>query len=337
MGPRVKEFEQAFQDRLGADFAMVDSGSNALHLAIAAMRLPPGSEVVLPAFTWVACANAVLLAGQRPAFADVELETGNLDPVSVEQARTPDTRAIMVVHYAGKPAQMAGLAEFGLPIIEDAAHAVDSRIDGRCCGTIGAAGIFSFDAVKNLATPDGGGLTSTSDELMERARALRYCGVGASAYSRREAGGRWWEQEVLEPFPRAIPNDVSASVGLAQLAKLEAHQRRRREVWETYQRELADLDWLARPPEAAQNERHSYFTYLVRVLDGRRDALAATLLEAGVYTTLRYHPLHLSPAFGHRRRLPNCELLAEQGLNLPLHPALADSDLERVIEVVRGF
>ncbi len=337
MGPRVAEFEARLGDHLGAPMVMVDSGSNALHLAVKALDLPPGSEVIVPSLTWVACANAVALCGHRPVLADVNLETQSLDPEAVEQASSAQTRAIMVVHYAGKPADMDGLLSFGLPVIEDAAHAIDSELDGRRCGTIGEIGIYSFDSVKNLATPDGGGVTSPHEQMLERVRQLRYCGIGRSGYAASGAGGRWWETEIGEPFPRALPNDVSASVGLAQLAKLPDNQARRKAIWETYQRELEPLEWLRTPTEPGARERHSYFTYLVRVQDGRRDRLAETLLAAGIYTTLRYHPLHLSDAYRSDRPLPNCDRLSEEGLNLPLHPRMSDGDVEKVIEAVTSF
>lgn len=337
MGPKVEEFEAAFSARLGVDFAMADSGSNALHLAVAALDLPPGSDVVLPAFTWVACANAVVLAGHRPVFADVDLETSNIDAASIDRALTKKTRAVMVVHYAGKPVDMEAIAGFGLSIVEDAAHAVDSLRGGRRCGTVGDVGVFSFDSVKNIATPDGGGVTSPNPEVMARVRRLRYCGIGGSGFARSRTSERWWEPDGGEVFPRAIPNDVSAAIGLVQLRKLDEHQRRRQAIWQRYGRELHGLDWLVTPPQPGQNERHSYFTYLVRVLDGRRDALARYLLELGIYTTLRYQPLHLSGRFGASARLPNCETLNEQGLNLPLHPRLTDADVERVLEALLAF
>ena len=336
LGPKVREFEQAFAERLGAGFVMLDTASNALFLAVTALRLPPGSEVVVPALTFVACANAVMLAGHRPVFCDVDLETQNVRAEDVERVLTDRTAALMVVHYAGKPVRLDEFA-FDLPIIEDAAHAVDTTLRGTRCGALGTIGVFSFDSMKNLATPDGGGLTSPQESILELARNLRLCGVPATGFARAAPGVRWWEHEVIAPFPRIIPNDVGASIALAQLARLPANQRRRREIWEVYQRELADVVWLARPIEPCADERHSYFTYLIRVLDGRRDALASYLLERGIYTTFRYHPLHLSPVYGSSARLPNCETLAEQGLNLPLHPLLSDTDVERVVQAVRSF
>jgi dTDP-4-amino-4,6-dideoxygalactose transaminase len=337
MGPRVEEFERAFSERLGREFVMTNSGTAALHVAVEALELPPRSDVVLPAFTWVGCAHAVALAGHRPVFCDVDLETQNAGAAEVERARTPATRALMVVDYAGKPARIGELEAFGLPVIEDAAHAVDSKLGERRCGALTEVGVFSFDAVKNLATPDGGGLACAGPELAAMARRLRYCGIGGSGFQRRAQGGRWWEHDVERAFPRALPNDVSASVGLAQLARLDANQRRRRELWERYREGLAGLDWLRGPADPAPDERHSYFTYLVRVVDGRRDALARELLAHDIYSTLRYQPLHLSGLYRDGTRLPASERLAEEGLNLPLHPGLSDADLERILGVIHGL
>lgn len=337
MGPRVEAFEAALEEHLRAPVVMIDSGTNALQVALTVLDLPPGSDVVLPALTWVGCANAVVLAGHRPVFADVDPATQNITGAHVEQVRTERTAAVMVVHYAGKPVAVPEIASLGLPIVEDAAHAIDSSLDGCACGAMSDAGIYSFDAVKNLATPDGGAVTSPHPERLERARRLRYCGIGKSGFARADAGGRWWENPPGEVFPRALPNDVSASIGLAQLERLPANQARRAEIWRHYQHELAGLDWLERPVEPAPGERHSWFTYLVRVLGGRRDRLARRLLDQGIYTTLRYHPLHMAGTFGPPvRALPGCELLAEQGLNLPLHPALSDGDVERVVTAVRA-
>jgi aminotransferase len=337
MGPRVGEFEAAFADRIGADFAMTDSGSNALLLAVAALDLPAASEVVVPSFTWIACAHAVVLAGHRPVFADVELETGNVSAATIERALTERTRAVMVVHYAGRPVEIESILALGLPVIEDAAHAVDSAVGARRCGTFGEVGVFSFDSVKNVATPDGGGVTSPREDVMERVRRLRYCGIGGSGFDRSTRGGRWWEHETSTPFPRAIPNDVSASIGLAQLRRLPANQTHRRGLWDHYQRELQTVPWLARPPDPEAGHRHSYFTYLIRVGGGRRDELAHHLLDSRIYTTLRYPPLHLSPGYASSAELPNCEALAEEALNLPLHPRLTDEDLARVIQALREF
>jgi aminotransferase len=322
---------------MGRELVMVNSGTAALHVAVEALELPPGSDIVLPAFTWVGCAHAVALAGHRPVFCDVDLATQNAGASEIERAITERTRAVMTVHYAGKPVRHNQLEGLELPVIEDAAHAVDSELAGRRCGTLSEIGILSFDAVKNLATPDGGAVSCSTPELAARARVLRHCGIGGTGYQRRGAGQRWWEQDIERASPRTIPNDVSASVGLAQLEKLEVNQARRRELWERYQKALAHVSWLCRPADPEPDERHSYFTYLVRVLDGRRDALARHLLDREIYSTLRFQPLHLSTLYGNGARLPVSERLAEEGLNLPLHPALSDADHERILSVVSEF
>ncbi|WP_027006622.1 DegT/DnrJ/EryC1/StrS family aminotransferase [Conexibacter woesei] len=341
MGPQVAAFEAALGDRLGAPLVMVDSGSNALHAAVAALGLPPGSDVLVPSWTWIACANAVALAGHRPVFVDVEEATQNVTAELCAAVLTPRAAAIMVVHYAGKPVDVGAVAALGLPVLEDAAHAIDSALDGRACGTLGAAGIYSFDAVKNLATPDGGAVTAQDPDVLERVRSLRYCGLersGFAASSNGGAAGRWWETAHTAPFPRMLPNDVSASIGLAQLDRLAANQARRAAIWAHYQRELGELGWLITPEDPGPRERHSWFTYFVRVTDGRRDALAHALLGAGIYTTMRYPPLHRMPAFGAQaQRLPVSERLAETGLNLPLHPALTDAEVDQVVTAVQGF
>ena len=157
--------------RLGLEhFAMVDSGSNALYLAVTLLNLPPKSEVIVPAFTWVSCAQAILLAGHTPVFCDVELDTLNVNRNLIEQCITKKTGAIMVVHFAGKPVDMDPILELGLPIIEDAAHAVDSTYRGKACGGIGDVGIYSFDAVKNLTTGEGGGISTRKKELIDRGK-----------------------------------------------------------------------------------------------------------------------------------------------------------------------
>ena len=336
MGPRVERFEQALGERLGAEVVMVNSGTSALQLAVELLELPPGSEVVLPSFTWVGCAHAVALSGHRPVFADVEQGSANISRATVEPALGGRTGAVMAVHYAGKPVRLDELMELGIPVVEDAAHAVDSALAGAPCGTIGRLGVLSFDSVKNLATPDGGAVVTRDAETAARARRLRHCGIGGSGFERR-GSGRWWEHEIERPFPKLLPNDVSAGIGLAQLEKLDAAQERRRRVWEAYSTELADLSWLTLPPGPAADERHSWFTYLVRVAGGRRDALAATLLDQGIYTTLRYSPLHRIGPYAADAVLPATERLAEEGLNLPLHPRMSDADVDRVIAALAAF
>lgn len=338
IGPKTAAFEKQFAERGGLPgFALLDSGSNALHLAVKLLDLPPGSDVIVPSFTWISCAHAVVLCGHRPVFCDVNLDTHNVTRADVERARTPKTKAVMVVHYGGLPVRVDEIAQLGLPIVEDAAHAVDSRLKGALCGGLGDVGIYSFDAVKNLAMGEGGGLTAKDPAKLARAKQLRYCGIGKSGFEASASKDRWWEYNVSDFFPKMLPSDISASIGLAQLRKLDKMQAWRKKIWETYQKEFASLGWLIRPQDAPADATHSYFTYCVRVGGGKRDAFAKYLYQNGVYTTLRYHPLHLNKIYGSNAKLPVCERLNEEALSLPIHPALKEADVATIIEKVKGW
>lgn len=340
-GKNVDIFEARYKEKFGLKtFAMVDSGSNALYMAVKLLDLPPGSEIILPSFTWVSCAQAILLAGHRPVFCDVDLRTMNIRRQDVEARITARTGAVMVVHYAGLAVDMDPIIALGYPIIEDAAHAVDSTYRGRPCGAIADIGIFSFDAVKNLTVGEGGGITARKPEAIERARMLRYCGIGKSGFdsalSSAGSKSRWWEYNIQEPFIKMLPTNLAASIGLAQLEKFDDLQRRRKQIWDTYQAELSAVGQLVSPVDAHNGDRHSYFTYCIRV--PRRDELAHDLLAKKIYTTLRYHPLHLNPLYGQTGlRLRNCEQLNEDALSIPIHPRLTDDQVGFVIESVRFF
>jgi dTDP-4-amino-4,6-dideoxygalactose transaminase len=263
----------------------------------------------------------------------------NVTAEHIEPHVTAKTAAVMVVHFAGLPAIIEPVQAIGLPVIEDAAQAVDSYRQGKVCGGIGDVGIYSFDAVKNIAAGEGGGITAREPARMARARLLRYCGIGKSGFEASTDGKqRWWEYYISEPFIKMNPSDISAGIALAQLRKLDANQARRKRAWDTYQRELKSVSWLELPPEAAGGDRHGYFTYTVRVPDGRRDDLAHYLLDNGIYSTLRYHPLHMNALYRQtEKKLPVSERLNEEALCIPLHPALSDDDVGRVIATIKKF
>ena len=338
IGPKTKAFETAMARRLGqTEFALLDSGSNSLYTAVRLLELKPGTEIILPSLTWISCAHAIVLAGCVPVFCDVELDTQNVSAETIAPHISPKTGAIMIVHYGGKPVCMNPILELGFPVIEDAAHAIDSKLADKYCGTIGTIGVYSFDAVKNLAMGEGGGITANDPDLVTRARVLRYCGIGKSGFEASANKDRWWEYNIVDIFPKFLPNDIAASIGLAQLRKLDDLQAYRKKIWGVYQREFAELEWLIRPVNAAEDEQHSYFTYFVRVPGGKRDQFAKYLYSQGIYTTLRYHPLHMNPIYGSTTQLSNCEQLNEVGLNIPLHPNLSNSDVDKILTTVKAF
>lgn len=336
-GPKCAEFERKISEKIGAPFVFLNSGSNSLQLAIRLLELPKNSEVILPTFTWIACANAIVLNELKPVFCDVDPVSGNLRPEDVSEKITPQTSAILVVHYAGKPVEFDALKTFGLPIIEDAAHAIDSSYNGKHCGTLGEVGIFSFDAVKNLTTGEGGGVICQDPAKIERAKKLRYCGIGKSGFQASAQKTRWWEYEVSDSFPKMLNNDIGAGIGLAQLKKLPKFQEKRRKIWDYYQKELSQADWLELPPNPEKHERHSYFTYCLRLKAGSRDRLAKSLYDRGVYSSLRFHPLHLNPIYQSTDSLPNAERLNEVALNIPLHHRLTDAEVEKIVKDVLSF
>jgi dTDP-4-amino-4,6-dideoxygalactose transaminase len=342
VGPKTTEFETAMAQKLSTQgFVFVNSGSNALHLAVRLLNLPQGSEVILPSFNWISCGSAIVLNGLKPVFCDVDLDTCNVTAEHVEQKITPNTKAIMVVHYAGKPVDMDSLAPFGLPIVEDAAHAIDSSYRAKACGTLGAAGIFSFDAVKNLTTGEGGGVVTQDPKLLQAARNLRYCGIAKSGFDASIAKTRWWEYDVHDFFPKMLNSDVAAAIGLAQLKKLPSFQERRKEIWDTYTQVFSQEswanNWLEIPTGPGKHEKHSYFTYVIRLRTGSRDKLARFLFDRGIYTSLRYHPLHLNKIYGDQEDLPNSEKLNEIALNIPLHQRLTHSDIDQILDGLKAF
>ena len=328
MGPKVEKFEKIFSERLGQKFILIDNCSNGLYLAVQLLNLPKGSEVIVPANTWVSCATAVVLNGCVPVFADCDYHTLNITDETVSEVITEKTEAIMVVHYGGYPADMEKLKRFNLPIIEDVAHAVSSKIDDTYCGTMGDIGVFSFDSMKNLACGEMGGVTSRSPEILERAISSRYCGLTKSGLQASTDKDRWWEYDLNGYCIKMLPNDISASIGLAQLRKLEDLQDRREELWERY---VEHFGGYKIPP----NYTHSYFTYWIRHKE--RDRLARYLLDKGIYTTVRYQPLHLVFKDYYRGILPVCEEFNEHGLNLPLHPNLTDEDFDYIVKTIKEF
>ena len=338
IGPKTKLFEELFAERLMLrDFTLLDSGSNSLYLAMKLLNLPAGSEVIVPSFTWIACAHAVVLAGCVPSFCDVDIRTQNMTVETVRPCINKKTGAIMAVHYGGLPVKLDPILKLGFPVVEDAAHAVDSKIGERYCGSIGDIGVYSFDAVKNLSIGEAGGITTKDPALAARARQLRYCGIAKSGFEASASKRRWWEYTIVDFFPKMIPDDISASIGLAQLKKLDAHQAIRKRIWEIYKEGLGSVDWLGLPEDAPEGEQHSYFTFCIRLKNGKRDDLAGYLFSNNIYTTLRFHPLHLNAIYGSAAKLPNCEELNETALNIPLHPSLTEDDVSYIIEKIRRF
>lgn len=342
-GPECAAFEMEFAVHIQQDRALLfNSCTSATFVMLEALGIGPGDEVIVPSVQFVGVANAILARGARPVFADVDRHTLQLLPSEVSRLYNERTAAVFLLHYGGHPAPFAAIQEAGgvtLPILEDAANAVASTYHGRACGTLGHAGVWSFDSMKELVMADGGALWMLYDERMDRAEQLRYFGMptkqSSGTDSAKEGRAHWWEFDVLEAAGRHTSNDVLAAVGRVQLGKLAGFVHRRRQIWETYQMELGDVPGLTLPPEPLPGCTSSYYLYWVQI--EKRDQLARFLCDQGVYCTFRYYPLHLVELYDHEGSLPNAEWAAAHTLCLPLHQNLTESEQGQIIRCVKDF
>lgn len=346
-GPRVQEFERAFASYVGARHAVaVNSCSAALHLALLAAGVGPGDEVITTPLTFCATANAVLHTGATPVFADIEPASMNLDPRQVEAALTPRTRAVLPVHFAGRPADLVALravaAQRGLALIEDAAHCVDGAVGDRRVGAIGDFTCFSFYATKNLTTGEGGMVTTQSAEAADWMRVAALHGMSKDAWSRySRSGGRLYDV-VMAGFKYNMM-DIQAALGLAQLRRLPELQARREAIWQRYDAGLAGLPLTlpAPPAPGTVHGRHLYAVLVDRQAAGwSRDDLRQALHERGIVTSVHFTALHLLSYYADRLALrrgmfPAAEYVSDHTMSLPFSPALTDEEVDRVIEAVR--
>jgi perosamine synthetase len=335
-GPRVAEFERRFADFVGAPHAVATTScTTALHVAIAALRAGPGDEVVVPAFTWVATANAVGYTGATPVLCDVELATYNLDPDALAAAITPRTVGIVPVHLFGRLAPEDTLRRPGLWTVEDAACALGARRDGRHAGTWGEAGCFSFHPRKSITTGEGGMLVTGDAELAALARTLRDHGGSASGLERHRSARPYALAEYAERGFNYRMTDLQGALGCAQLDRAEWLLGERARLAAAYTDALADVDWL-RTPDVPAGETHGWQSYVCLYTGEDRDALMARLLERGVATRPGTLALHRTALY----RRPDDEFPASaeaerRTIALPLYPGLRDDELARVVEALR--
>lgn len=337
-GPECKALEDELAQHFGVQRVLLTNcATNALYLALRCLGLKAGDEVIVPSIHFVASAGAVLELGGVPIFADVDPHTLNITAGEITRCRTPRTRGVIVNHYGGHPCDMNGVREAseGLWILEDAANAPASRYYGQAVGTLGDAGVWSFDSMKILSMADGGALWLRDAERQERACRLRNLGLDSisGAVRAKECADQWWAFAVPEPSGRSDSNDLLACIGRVQLRKLEGMLLERRRVWNTYQSELNGVGDLVLPPEVSEECTSSYYLYWVQT--ELRDELARFLYDAGIYTTFRYYPLHW--AFGVCANLPMVERVAQTTLCLPLHQNVTKGDASTIVGKVKEF
>ncbi len=347
-GPRVAHFEEAFKAYKGAAHAAaVNSCTAALHIALIASDIGPGDEVITTPMTFAATANTIVHSGATPVFADCDPVTMNIDPAAVERAITSRTRAVLPVHFAGRPCDMDSLMaiarEHDLVVVEDCAHAVESVYHGRPVGTIGDVGCFSFYVTKNLTTGEGGMLLSDSEELVSNAKTLALHGMTRDAWRRFSDSG-YRHYEVVNAGFKYNMMDLQAAIGLHQLTRLEAGHERRRQIWERYDDAFADLPCRTPPsPEADTVHAYHLYTLLIDIdaLGRSRDDVLQELTVRNIGVGVHYVALHLQPFY--RRLLgcqpedyPNALHISDRTVSIPLSPSLTDDDVEDVIVAVRS-
>lgn len=337
LGPRTGEFEQAFAGFVGAPHCVaLSSCTAALQLALRVLDLPPGSEVVTTPLTFVSANQAILAEGLRPVFADVQPDTGNLEPASVAGLVGERTGAVVVMHYGGYPCdldELYGIARAaGVPLVEDCAHACGAVYRDRRVGSHGDLHAFSFQAVKNLPIGDGGALTLRSEAFDERLRRLRWFGISADTYERSAGSSYRWEYDVTEAGLKAYMNDVQAAIGIVQLEYLEADNARRAQLVDRYRAGLAGTPGLELlRSEGDRTSSHHLFC----VLADDRDGLVVKLAEHGIDAGVHYRPSYEYAIFG-GGQLEHVERFWRRALSLPLHVALRDEDVNEVVATIRS-
>lgn len=348
-GPKAKRFETDFSGFLGGgiEAISVNSATAGLHLALEAVGIGPGDEVIVPTYTFTATAEVVRYLGADPKFVDIDPRTLCIDPAGIERAISDRTKAIMPVHFAGLACDMdaiIGIAKRnGLKVVEDAAHALPTRYKGSLVGTFDTdATVFSFYATKTITTGEGGMVVSKNPQLAERCRIMRLHGISRDAFDRYTSTKPAWQYEVVAPGYKYNLTDLAAALGIQQLKKAWRFQKRRMEMGARYDRELADLP-VTLPAHAPEGDIHAWHLYVIRLRnDARvgRNQFIQELAERGIGTSVHFIPLHLQPYWRDTYRLeaddfPVASAVFDSAVSLPLYTKMTDEQQTRVIESVR--
>jgi len=346
-GPRTAKFESALKSYLGAPQVLALSSATAgLHLALLALKLEPGDEVITTPLTFAATLNTIVLAGGRPVLVDVEPSTYNLDVTRIPDAITPRTRAIVPVHFAGSPVDLDPLyalaAEEDIRVIEDAAHAIGAEYRGRRIGSFGDTQVFSFHPNKNLTTGEGGAVATRDEALAKTVSLLRFHGIDREAWNRFGPKGQQ-DYEVVMPGYKYNMMDLQAALGLHQLAELGAFIERRTELAQRYQTRLNGWPQWTLPAPPAYPHRHAWHLYTPLINPDAagmdRAAFMRSMQDKQIGIGLHYRAVHLFPyyreTFGFQPGdFPRAESIADRIVSLPLFPGMSDQDQDRVLEAM---
>ena len=350
-GPKTREFEQTFDAYLGGglECVAVNSATAGLHLALEALGIGPGDEVIAPTLTFTATVEVVRYLGADPVLVDVDPVTLNIDPEKIRAAITPRTKAILPVHYGGLACDMDAILaiarEHGLKVVEDAAHALPATWRGALVGQLQSdATVFSFYANKTITTGEGGMAVTRDPQLAQRMRVMRLHGMNRDAFDRFTSKTPAWYYEVVAPGFKYNMTDIAAAMGIEQLARLPQFVQRRQALAARYGAELAGLP-LTLPANAPQGDTHAWHLYVVRLRDDaplERDDAIQALSDRGIGTSVHYVPLHRHPYWRDRYQLapamfPHADAAYRAMVSIPLFTAMSDDDQGRVIAALRDI
>lgn len=347
-GPKVKRFEDAFKAYVGAPYAVpLSSATAGLHLALLALKLHEGDEVITTPMTFASTVSMIILCGATPVLVDIEPGTLNIDAGKIREKITAKTKAVVPVHFAGQSCDMDAIfalaREFNLTVIEDAAHAAGTEYKGKRIGSFDSTSIFSFHPNKNITTGEGGMLCTTDETLAEEVSLLKFHGMSREAWKRFSATGNP-NYEILLPGFKYNMMDIQAALGIHQLPKLDGFIAKRTEIAAFYNAAFVDVPELARPTRAPYEQRHAWHLYtpLIRIeqLTIDRDQFMAELKKLNIGTGLHYKAIHHHPYYRDTLQIPagafpNADYASDRILSLPLFPKMTMDDARDVVEAVK--
>ena len=348
-GPKAVRFENEFNSYIGSRFSVaVSSWTAAAHLALEAINLKPGDEVIVPSFTFTACAEIVCYFKAKPVIVDVQRDTYNIDPKEIEKAITKNTKVIIPVHYGGQPCDMDEILDIArknnLYIIEDAAHALPSFYKGKIIGTLGDVTCFSFYATKTLATGEGGMICTDNEEVAKRCSIMRLHGINSDAWKRYSGEGSWY-YEVIAPGYKYNFTDIQAALGLAQLKKINELQAKRKEIFDLYNEGFEDNEFI-RLYKIKEDRVSSYHLYPIELNINRlkvsRSRFIEELKERGIGASVHFIPLYRHPYYQKTFNLkpenyPVSEKIYKGIITLPIWPGMKISQIKQVIDNVNSL
>jgi dTDP-4-amino-4,6-dideoxygalactose transaminase len=348
-GPKTQRFEKEFAEFIGGGVQAlaVNSATAGLHLALEALGVGPGDEVITSPYTFTATAGVIRHLGADPVFVDINPRTFNLDPEKIERAITSRTKVILPVHIAGLACEMDPIIEiarrYGLKVVEDAAHALPTTYRGEIVGSLETdATVYSFYATKTMTTGEGGMIVTRDERISQRCRVMRLHGISRDAFDRYTSTKPAWHYEVIAPGFKYNMTDLAAAIGLQQLKKAWGFQQRRAEMAARYDRELAETPVIL-PPKPVGNDVHSWHLFVIRLDDSvemTRDSFIQQMAERGIGCSVHFIPLHLHPYWRDAYQLephhfPLSWLAYQRAVSLPLYTKMTEADQTRVIEAVK--